>query len=195
MTQQINLYARAPEERKGPLVISVLIVAGFAGLLILYWSYLRAQGDATERRLAQARSQFASEKAVVDAMKAQLAARMDPKRLAAELAALKTRATESQEVIDRLRRGELGTLDGFGPQFVALARIGEQGIWLTGVRISAVGRSLELEGRSLEAEAVIRYAGQVNQQMGPFGTQVGSLELTPVSRDASAARAVNFKLF
>ena len=202
MTQQINLYARKVEQRRGPLVISFLIVLAVAGLMIGYWTMIRSQTTALQARVAQAKAQLATEQAAVQAMKLELAKRTDPAKIAAEIKSLQARATEAQELMGRLQRGELGTMDGFSRQLVALARIGEPGVWLTEFRIVNSGKGVELQGRSLEAESVLRYAGQVNKSFEAYGASVKGLELTPIAQaqasapaSASGNPAVSFKLF
>lgn len=194
MTQQINLYAREPEERRGPAVMTGLLLVAVLALLIGYWQLLRTQSTRMEAQVKQTRSQLTTEQGALKVMKDALATRTDPARLAAELAALKSRAKESQEIVDRLNRGELGSMAGFAGHFVALAKIGEPGLWLTGVRIANAGKVVEVDGASLQAEAVLRYATEVNRQVGGFGATVTSLEMTPITNDKQAP-AVAFKLF
>jgi hypothetical protein len=194
MTQQINLLLREAEEKRGPLLLTALGMVVFVALLIGYWQLLRTQNATLEKQVKTTAGQLATEKAAVKTMKEALATRMDPVRVAAELAALKSRAAESQEIVDRLNRGELGTLDGYGAHFVALAKIGEPGLWLTNVKIANAGRLVEIGGQSLQAESVLRYAGEVNRQVAGFGAAVTSLEMTPITNEKKGT-AVAFKLF
>jgi len=194
MTQQINLYAREPEERRGPALTAGALMVALALLLLAYWQLLDRQNDTLEAQVRQSQKQLATEQASLQSMKDVLATRTDPARLAAELAALKSRAGEAQEIVDRLRRGELGTLEGFGNHFLAIASIGEPGLWITGLKVHNAGRGVEVEGRSLQAETVLRYASEVNKHVAPFGAAVTALEMTPVV-GRNDAKAVAFKLF
>ena len=194
MTQQINLYSREVEEKKGPLLMTGLGLVALAVVLVAYGFFIRAQSDRMEARIKQTSAQLDAEKAAVKTMKDALAQRMDPTRLAAELAALRNRAAESQEIVDRLRKGELGTLDGFGNHFTAFATIGEPGVWLTAVRIQNAGRAIEVEGRSLREESVLRYAAELNRHVVPFGANIRDVEMTPAVNPQKAT-AYAFKLF
>jgi hypothetical protein len=193
MTHQINLYAREVEERRGPLLITAFGYLAFAALLLLYWHVLRTQTETLEARVKQTSRQLENERAAMKTMKDALAQRTDPARVAAELAALKSRAAEAQDLVDRVQKGELGTLDGFSGHLTALATIGEPGVWITGVRIQNAGRAIEVAGNSLRPEAVLRYATEVNKQITPLGASITALEMTPtVNKDK--ATAVAFKL-
>jgi Tfp pilus assembly protein PilN len=197
MTQQINLYARKVEQRRGPIVISFLLVLAVAGLLIAYWMSIRSETTRLQARVAQAKTQLEAQKGAVAAMKAELAKRTDPAKIAAEIGALRARAGVAQEIIGQLQRGELGTMDGFTGQLTSLARIGEPGVWLTELKIVNSGKGVEIQGRSLEAESVLRYAGQVNQRFAQYGASVNALELAPIAQGPAptAATAVSFRLF
>jgi hypothetical protein len=196
MTQQINLYARKVEQKRGPLIMSLALVGLVVGLLMVYWMMVRNETSALQARVNQAKSQLAAEQQSVQLMKAELAKRTDPAKIAAEIAAIRARATEAEEIIGQLQRGEIGTMEGFNRQFVALARIGEPGVWLTGFKLVNSGKGVEIQGRSLQAESVLKYAGEVNQRFSEFGASVSAFELTPIAQGPSAAApAVSFKLF
>jgi hypothetical protein len=194
MTQQINLYAREPEQKLGPALLTGALMLATAALMLGYWQLLRSQNDRLDAQVRQATAHLATEQAALKAMKDILATRTDPARLAAELAGLKTSAAEAQEIVDRLRKGDLGTLDGFGNHFLAIANIGEPGLWVTGLRVHNAGRVVEVEGRSLQAQTVLRYATEVNKNVAPFGAAITALEMTPVV-GRNDAPAVAFKLF
>ena len=195
MTQQINLFAREVEEKKGPALVGLLLAVVLAALLAFYWQALRTQSAVLEGRVAQVRKQIESEKAALAQMKQALATRTDPARLAAELAALKSRAAEAQEIMNQLQRGQLGSLAGYSNHLMTFARIGEPGVWLTGAKIANAGRTIEVQGRSLQSDSVLRYAGELNRQFAGLGTSVTLLEITPVTSDDKSRTAVAFKLF
>lgn len=195
MTQQINLYAREVTQKRGPVLFGLAFLVIVGGLLVAYWQMLQAETARLESRLKQANSQLASEKAALQTMKEALAQRTDPVRLAAEITALRARATEAESIMGQYRRGELGSLEGYAGHLITLARIGEPGLWLTNVAITNAGKTVEVSGRSLEADAVLRYAGQLNRQFAGYGASVNSLELTPVSARDTSRTAVAFKLF
>ena len=193
MTQQINLYAPKVHEKRGPALAALGFAALVAILMLAYWLQLKSENERLQARVMQARAQLETEKAAVAQMRAELAKRTDPARLAAELNALRARAAEAQEIIGQLQSGNLGTMDGFTGQLTALARAGEPGIWVTNFKILTAGKGIEIQGRSLDSQAVLRYAGDVNQRFASYGATVTGLEMTPVG--SATQTAIQFKLF
>ena len=193
MTQQINLYAPKVHEKRGPALAALGVAAVIAVLMLAYWQYLKGENDQLQVRVSKAKAQLETEKAAVAQMRAELAKRTDPARLAAELNALRARATEAQEIMAQLQSGNLGTMDGFTGQLTELARAGEPGIWVTNFKILTAGKGIEITGRSLDSQAILRYAGEVNQRFAGYGATVTAVEMTPIA--SATQSAVQFKLF
>src|SRR6185436_11796239 len=104
-TQQINLYAPKVHEKRVPALIALGIAALVAVVMLAYWQQLKSENDKLQARVAQAKAQLETEKAAIAQMRGELAKRTDPARLAAELNALRARATEAQEIIAQLQSG------------------------------------------------------------------------------------------
>jgi len=121
-----------------------------------------------------------------------------PGNLAAQIAALEPQTRVSKDLLERLKNGELGSIDGYGKQLVALAGITQPGIWLTSISISNAGRSVLLEGRALQKEQVMRYVSQLNQAMKKFEMQFSEVDIVQVSPSQSEntpqASTFSFKL-
>jgi len=195
MTQQINLFKRRAEQPKAPLITAVAITALVAVCLIAYWQLLKVQTANLTTQLAQLQGQLKTESAALQAMKDVLAKRMDPAKVQAELAILKSQAAEAEEIMDRYRRGDLGSMDGYAGHLLTLARISQPGLWLTGVHIKQAGKVVEMEGRSLQADTILRYAGTVNANFAGYGASINALEMTPIVSTNAQTTALNFRLF
>lgn len=194
MTQQINLFVREVAVKRGPIVTTLLAGALMAVVCVVYWQYLIGETKRLEKRVADAKREVATQQEALKGMRDVLAKRTDPARLAAELAAVKARASEAQAFLGLLQNGELGSIDGYAGHFITMARNTEPGVWLTLLRIQNAGKTLELQGRSLQPESVLRYAGQVNNRIAPFGANLSSVEMTPVV-GPDKSTAVTFRLF
>jgi len=103
--------------------------------------------------------------------------------------------------VNLLRSGGGGS-EGYSGHLTTLARISEDGVWLTGVKIGNAGKTVSLAGRSLRHESVLRYAQRLNEQFSAYGVQFTAVELTPdVAIEGAAGTAgpalspVAFKLF
>ena len=195
MTQQINLYVREVPEKLGPILVTIFALGLTAVLCLVYWQYLVGETKRLEQQVAASKKELVAQQQVVKGMRESLAKRTDPVRLAAELAAVKLRASEAQEFLGLLQRGELGSLDGYAGIFVNMARSNEPGVWLTGLKIHNAGKVIEVQGRSLQAESVLRYAGQVNNRISAYGANLSSVEMTPVIGPENAGTALSFRLY
>lgn len=194
MTQQINLYQPEPRPSLRPLLVPVIGLLLFASMMVFYAEVLRSQNQQLRAEVAQLASQAKSEKAMLAIEKAKLGERQAEGDLDVEMAAVKAAATDAQALVARIEAGELGTLHGFAGHLTALARIPEEGLWVTGVHIQKGGRSVSVEGRSLRSDTVLKYVEHLNRQMSPFGAQITGLELTPVAAPAGLS-AMAFKLY
>lgn len=205
MSQQINLLV---QEQRGPVLSALRSLIGLGAVLLVYLAYTAYAwigsvqlGDTVE----QSNAQLAAERATLKDLEQKLGARPKLADLLAQIDALRAPAEESRQVIDLLQTGGGSSRDGYSGHMAALARISEDGVWLTGISIANGGRTMRLEGRSLRADAVMRYAQRLNEQFSAYGAQFTSLELTPGSGQATASResggpapalsSVAFKLF
>ena len=204
MSQQINLLV---QEQRGPLLSALRSLIGLGAILLVYLAYTAYAwigsvqlGDTVE----QSNVQLAAEKATLKDLEQKLGARPKLADLLAQIEALRAPAEESRQIIDLLQTGGGSSRDGYSGHMTALARISEDGVWLTGISIANGGRTVRLEGRSLRADTVMRYAQRLNEQFSAYGAQFTALELTPSSDQATASReggpapalsSVAFKLF
>ena len=194
MSQQINLYQPEAPPSLRPLLVPVMMVLVVVAVVLAYVQILSSQNNDIRNQILQAEAQLKGERDKLGMLKAKLAERGDDADVAAQLAAAKAAAADSQVIIAKIESGELGTMDGYSGQLTALAKTTEDGIWLTGVRIHKGGRDIYLEGRSLDPESVLKYTEKVNRQMAPFGAQITGIDLTPVTSTGGLS-AMAFKLF
>jgi len=207
VSKQINLLVQG----EGPPPLSALrtligfgvMIAAFLGYTAVSWFQTARLGDAA----AQSDAQLAVEKAAVKALEQKLGARPKLAEIVAQIEALKPQAAESQELLKLLRGGE-GDSEGYSGHLTTLARISEDGVWLTGIKIGNAGKMVSVEGRSLRNESVLRYARRLNEQFSAYGVQFSAVELTdalestPEAAKMGAARSAGpalssfaFKLF
>jgi Tfp pilus assembly protein PilN len=201
MSKQINLLAQAeaaPELTALRALIGLgVMLAAYLGYGAFAWYGAARLGDT----VAQSNSELATGKAAVMVLEQKIGARPKLADIVAQIDALKVQAGESQEMLNLLRSGG-GASEGYSGQLTALARISEDGVWLTEVKISNAGKTVSLAGRSLRSESVVRYTQRLNEQFSAYGVQFSALELTPeVAKQGAAGGAgpalssVVFKLF
>ena len=201
MSRQVNLLRSAqaaPELSARRTLIGLgVMLAAFLGYTAVAWVGTTRLADEVE--LADAR--LATEKAAIKALEQKLGERPKAASIVAEIDALKLQADESQAILNLLRGGGGGG-EGYSGHLTTLARISEDGVWLTSVRIGSAGKTVSLAGKSLRNESVLRYAQRLNEQLSPYGVRFSAVELTPEVATTAAAGAagpalssVAFKLF
>jgi Tfp pilus assembly protein PilN len=201
MSKQINLLAQA---QAAPALTALRALIGLGVMLAAFLGYAAIGWFGTARlgdTATQSNSQLAAEKVALRALEQKLGARPKLADIVAQIDALKAQAGESQEMLNLLRSGGGGS-EGYSGQLTTLARISEDGVWLTGVKIGNAGKTVSLAGRSLRNESVLRYAQRLNEQFLAYGVQFSAVELTPdIAKEGAAAAAgpalpsVAFKLF
>lgn len=157
------------------------------------WS-LGAQAAAGAAEVAAEKSKLA------DLRKKSQAAAGETAALAAELAQLTLRAKSSESLLKQIGKGDTENLQGYAAHMQVLARIAEDGVWLTAFAISEGGKKITLEGRALSAQAVLDYAKRANAQFAPLGVKFSGLDLQPPPPAKNAAptapaEPVGFKFY
>ena len=201
MSKQINLLVRA---QAAPGLSAQRALIGFSVFLAALLGYAAFAWLGTERlgdTVAQGNTELSAQRAALKALEQKLGERPKLADIVAQIDAFKAQAGESQEILNLLRSGGGGS-EGYAAQLTALARISEEGVWLTGIKIGNAGKTVSLAGRSLRHESVLRYAQRLNQQFSAYGVQFSAVELTPEAAKEGAAGAagpalssVAFKLF
>ena len=199
MSQQINLLPPAPP---APL-LSFGRAAAVAGLwmLLVGWQCLRVSADTEAARLVADHSarELQQQQQLLQAVRMKLGEAHAPGNIADQIAALEPRTRVSIDLLERLKRGDLGSLDGYGAQLTDLATVPAEGVWITQASVSDAGRKLRLEGRALKKEQVLPYAHRVNAAMQKYGAQLEHVEISPMrpSTDPDVAMPLvfSFKLY
>ena len=170
MSQQINLLK---QYRAGPsaAVVALLIVIVTALALGAAWGVKHRMLEAVR---AAEKVSAAELKRVSDQLEGRLQSRSE--QMAAELAALKPRAQAAEQIL--LLATGLGKTDGYFSFFSILARVREDGVWLTEAAVSKAGKSLKLGGQSLDKDALSRYVQRMNTAFADSGIQFTAFEMT-----------------
>lgn len=199
MSQQINLLPRGPISPKLSARRALLTLSTFFLMLIAYGQWLHARANAAQQQTLDSEHALQAQRAKLLALQKKMGEHYAAGDIAAQIAALEPQTRVAKELLARLKSGELGSLDGYGKQFTALASLSTPGVWLTSISMSNAGRALRVEGRALHKQQVLTYARQLNAVMTPFGAQVSALEVTPVLQPAEPttqhAAVFAFKLF
>lgn len=196
MSRQINLRSPVREGvRPVFLIVSSLgLAVGLLSIwLALQWVQLRFAESALEGLRAEKTQleQAITVRSTSPARSALTALEQDIARLNGELA-----ATGEWNALLAGETGELGR--GHTRALRSLAAVSVQGVWLQSIDIDITGRQVALEGSAEDYDAIVRYAGRLNQALGPRGVEFKTLDVTggsaAGSAEGDAAAILRFKL-
>ncbi len=205
MSRQINLLIQE-RDQKGNIALRALIGLGALLLVLLaYWGVEHFKTLKLQNTLEQKQHLLAvktEEQAVLEKLIENQKIIEDEKGkvVGAEIAALKQRSEANQGILDLLKKGELGSPDGYAGHLAALANLSDNNLWLTSVAISNAGKNVNLTGRALNDELILRYTQRLHQQFAGYGVQFTSVEMTTevFGKESSATPSLStvvFKLF
>lgn len=187
MSQQINLLGTTTGKpafsftSATAMVYATAIAAVLAAIVGVYEDYrlreVEAQALAVERKLKEAR--LPHEKLVAD-----LGKRKPDPSLELKIAELNVDLRTRREIIEALKGGAIGSVDGFSEYMRAFARQAIAGLWLTGFDIAAGGIELTITGRALTADLVPGYLERLTRERSLQGRQFASMRIS----QSSAAR-------
>src|SRR6185295_11194630 len=109
--------------------------------------------------------------------------------------AAEARLQERKSLLDDVRTGVGGDVQGYSRYLAALARATTAGVWLTGVEIGGKSSELVIKGRALESALVPAYIRALNREEPFSGRRIGELRLTartekPAAKAEAPAGAV-----
>jgi hypothetical protein len=199
MSRQINLLPKPPQRALlSALNAAIILLIWCIALGLLTWSGSRDLDAARSAADNSAREQK-SQQHLLRALQKKLGDSDNPHNLSAQIAALASQTRVSKDLLERLKNGELGSLDGYGEQLTELARVPQRGVWITLVTITHAGRSLRVEGHALRKEQILPYAATLNRTMVTYGIVLKDIEITPMQQNADADQPLapvwTFKLY
>lgn len=173
MQQQINLL-QPPLTQPRQVLSPRQLALGVLGLCLLLGLMSVLQWQDT-RRLARQQIQLQQKHAALEQSVAELdkelAAREPDAALQKELARVDAELQRKQRVLARIQGRSFGNSAGFAPVFVGLARQRLDGLWLTGLHVSAGGQALDLQGSALDPALVPRYLQRLRAEPGLKGME------------------------
>lgn len=178
MSQQINLLPRSPASPAISAKRSLLLLSLWLLCMLAYGEWQKMQADQLQQMVLSTEQNLQRQQAVVQSLQRRLGEPLG--NLATQIAALEPQTRVSKDIFQRLKNGELGSINGYGEQLEALATISHPGIWLTSIIISNAGRNVFIEGRALQKNKVLHYARQLNNALKRFDVQFSDIDIARV---------------
>jgi len=185
MSQQINLFNPVFLRQKhyfsalAMVQALALIVAGIAAI----YAYEVRQIRVLERVAAESDQQLTGRRTQLLAFSKQFSEQGASKTLAEELAAAEARLQERRSLLEDVRTGVGGDIQGYSRYLAALARANTAGVWLIGLEIGKSG-DLVIKGRALDSALVPVYIRALNRQEPFSGRRVSELRLAAKTEPA-----------
>jgi Tfp pilus assembly protein PilN len=185
MSQQVNLYH--PIFRKQEKKFSALTMMQAALLvlvaIVLMYAYAVWQVRALRHQAGQVEQQYRAVSRQFEEMSRQLAARQVNPRYAKEVARLEGRIQAVQTIRELARHDYFFGGDGYSDYFIAFARQGVPGLWLTGFTVTGAGEQLALEGRTETPELVPQFLQKLSAEKLLSGTEFDAFQMTRPEND------------
>ena len=179
MSQQINLFNPLFTTKKarfssGDMLKGVGLV--FAGCTLLA-AYLYYQVDVLTEEAAGANSLLVTSSMQLQKVKVQHAPKGKSQELEAQVQQSEQEILALRQVLDVLKKGNIGNTDGYSAYMRALARQSMDGLWLTGFNIVGAGNQVELEGKAIKPELLPLYINRLKNEPILQGKSFGTLEM------------------
>lgn len=198
MSQQINLLHK-PESTG----ISIwTAVGGFAAIFLLLffiaaYNEIRIHGIDSDIALTQQR--ISDTQKILDEKRRE-SGLLAADAIDAEMAQIRQKINARRDLTSLIEKGEFGSPIGHSSLLTVLARLSEPGVWIQAVEVTKAGQSISIIGNALSNEAVMRYAGQLNQIFKAHQFQFTSVEMSReevflASDTGPKTAAMKFKLY
>ena len=159
MYQQVNFYRTEFLARKERFGSSALIAVGGVLVLAMIAAYLFASyemmGIKSRLKIVNGQEQAAIQR--LENFKPDSGGPDGSDSWSQKLEAAKLALRDQELVLTMVADSSLGSIDGFSRHLTALARQNTEGLWLSHIRLTALGDNTQIEGEALRPELVPRY--------------------------------------
>lgn len=159
MEQQINFFrAEFKKKERNLSSASLLITCGvFVALMVAAYGYATFQSTALERELKSVKGEEKAAIVRLENFQPTIDSGGGDMSWSERLEEAKRSFREQQLVLTMVRDSAWGDTAGFSRHLTSLARQNTDGLWLSYVRLSALGDDTQLEGQALRADLVPAY--------------------------------------
>lgn len=197
MRQPINLLTPHAKRRGMFWWTAFSVVVFFAGLGGWYVAQ-HLQDIRLKNRHIQTLSELQRVQAAV-LTKKQALGLMDVQKQAAEMVRLQNQIDAQRDWADWLQKGELGRPSGPSVLLTTLARIHQEGLWLSRIELNQGGQTLVLGGSARHLEAVVQYAEalqpHLRDQVPFFALETTQEAVSSDGDEPSSLNLLQFKLY
>jgi len=191
LSQQINLFNPIFLKQKrhfSALAMAQALALVLLGVLAMY-AYEVRQNRTLAGVLAKADEQLEERRSQITRFGREFSTQGASRALANELSAAESRLAQRTSLLDDVKTGVGGDVQGYSRYLTALARQTMPGVWLTGLDIGGKSSALVIKGRALDSALVPAYMRALNRAAPLAGRRVDELRLTAKETAQSPAGA------
>ncbi len=190
MRHEINLFD--PTLRKPRVFLpSGQVAAGwmtFAFLLLAVYGWQAYSWQRLQQEQRAAGAALSALQEEVKKVSQSLSARKPSPEASARVEESEAGLQARSQVLERLRRGDLGSRDGHSALLQSLARNAVPGLWLTAITVKGAGSDVLLVGRTADPALLPEYLARLGKDAPLQGHAFNALEVTrPLEEDAAPA--------
>ena len=178
MSQQINLYT-PPSRGPSRMFSAAWTVAAAGAVLLIFavdYAWETGQLPGVRARRVEAAEQLRKIREQMQSL-SNAAQKPRSKALEDEVGRAELRVKGTQELIERLRGGDIGNREGYSALLDAFARQRVEGLWLTNIEIHGPQSDIAVQGRSLRADLVPTLIARLREEHAMRGKAIGTLSL------------------
>lgn len=180
MSQQINLFNPIFLKQKrhfSALAMAQALALVLLGALAMY-AYEVRQNRTLAGVLAKADEQLDERRSQITRFGKEFSTQGASRTLANELSTAETRLAQRTSLLEDVKTGVGGDVQGYSRYLAALARQTMPGVWLTGLDIGGKSSAVVIKGRALDSALVPAYMRALNRAAPLAGRRVDELRLT-----------------
>ncbi len=199
MSQQINLFNPSLLKRKDHF--STLAMLQGMGLIIVgmvfFYIFATYQVSKLEKQSQETGKQYAAEQIRFANFASEFSPEKNNQMLQEELKKLEAEAASQKEILETLKSGAIGNIEGYSVYMRAFARQIVSGLWLNGFDIVGDGTQINLRGGMVNPQLVPVYIQRLNKEKVMRGKTFAALQMQlpkPVANKAPATNYLEFSM-
>ena len=197
MSQQINLFNPALLKRKD--YFSTLAMLQGLGMIIVgmvfFYVFATYQVTKLEKQSQETSKQYAAEQIRFANFASEFSPEKNNQMLQDELKKLEAEAASQKEILETLKSGAIGNIEGYSEYMRAFARQIVSGLWLNGFDIVGDGAQISLSGGMVNPQLVPAYIQRLNKEKVMRGKTFAALQMQQPKPLANKAPATNYLEF
>lgn len=197
MSQQINLFNPALLKRKD--YFSALTMLQGMGLIVVgaifFYIFAVYQVSKLERQSEETSKQYNAEQIRFANFAAEFSPEKNNQALQDELKQVEAELSAQKEIVETLKSGAIGNIEGYSEYMRAFARQIVGGLWLNGFNIVGDGTQISLSGGAINPQLVPSYIQRLNREKVMRGKTFAALQIKQPKPMANKAAATNYLEF